>query len=140
MDRTNLFFIFLENWKVLLPQTKLAGPFINYGTPRSATIALKLSGKNEWIIGIQDSYFLKMVKLRVTGANTYKWISTKYRRDGTYDASCLTSFSESCYRGTNENENFYQVLLVAKRGKQEKINFVLKLHKLNSIWSFGIYV
>ena len=96
-----------------MPETMFAGSFINSGTPIPATIALELSGEHEWIIGVMDGTFLKMVHLRVTGENTFDWISTKYTHS--YDATCLTSFSESCFTGTTVSESFYQVQLSAKK-------------------------
>ena len=99
-----------------MPQTTFAGPKINYGTPRPATIAFKLSNKGEWIVGVQDGNYLKMVKLRVTGANSYEWINTKYETNGNYDASCLISFSESCFVGTSVDRDFYRINLVTELG------------------------
>ena len=94
-----------------------SGSFINHGTPVPATIAFKLANNDEWIVGVKEGNYLKMVKLRVTGANTYDWISTKYRRDGSYDEACVTSFSESCFVGPNGAERFYPILLEATRGR-----------------------
>ena len=100
-----------------MPQTTFAGPKINYGTPRPATIAFKLSNEGEWILGVQDGNYLKMVKLRVTGSNSYEWIDTKYEMNGKYDASCLISFSESCFVGTSVDRDFYRINLVTELGK-----------------------
>ena len=39
-----------------------------------------------------------MVKLKVTGENSYDWMETKYNKDGEYDKSkCVDSFSEECF-------------------------------------------
>ena len=44
---------------------------------------------------------MKMIKLRVTGANTFDWIATKYNHEGNYKDCCVAAFSESCFVGTN---------------------------------------
>ena len=95
----------------------IGGPWINFGTPIPATIAFYVDGEDSWIVGAVDGAYLKMVKLRVTGPNTFNWISAKYSWDGSYPKSCLSSFSESCFVGTNTNAQNYQVQLVATRGE-----------------------
>ena len=102
------------NWKILLPQTQFTGPNIGRG-PRPATIALALSD-NQWIVGVVDGNFMKMVKLRVTAPNSYDWIATKFIRIGTYNSSCETEFSESCFAGIDgrDGECHYTVDLVAE--------------------------
>ena len=68
-----------------------------------------------------------MVKLRVTGPTTFDWIRSKYRPDGSYPESCLTSFSASCFVGTDTNEDSYQIILVAASGKfDEKVRTRIK--------------
>ena len=95
----------------------MRGGAVNFGSPISADIAFKVPNSNTWIIGANDGGHLKMVKILVTGANTYKWISSKYREDGTYEESCLTAFTTSCFdAGTYNVESAYPVLLVAEEG------------------------
>ena len=105
------------SWTISLPETIIGGPWVNKGIPVPATIAFCLHNKDTWIVGLHDVNFLKMVKLRVTGANTYDWISSKSVSDGSYDKSCLTSFGESCFDGNDVPESKYQVQLVAKGSK-----------------------
>ena len=97
-----------------MPQTQFTGPNIGRG-PRPATIALALSD-NQWIVGVVDGNFMKMVKLRVTAPNSYDWIATKFIRIGTYNSSCETEFSESCFTGIDgrDGECQYTVDLVAE--------------------------
>ena len=99
---------------ILIPETLLAGPSINSGNPVPATISFQVPNEDAWIVGVHDDTYLKMVKLRVTGANSYDWISTKSLSDGSYPDSCLTSFTESCFKGDDGSENFYEVKLVAE--------------------------
>ena len=98
------------------------GPSINDGTPLPATIALKLEKDETWIVGVNDGGYLKMVKLRVTGSNSFDWIATKYTPGGSYGISCLTSFQESCFVGTAAHERFYTVNLVATNQGNTLIN------------------
>ena len=108
--------IFL-GWNVLLPQTMIGGPWINHGTPKPATIAVKVPNEETWIIGLHDDVYMKMVKIRITGSITFTWVVSKYSQDGSYDVNCLTSFKYSCFEGTDTIESNYQVQLVAKLGK-----------------------
>ena len=77
-----------------------------------ATLGTYLPNDDDWIIGVVDGPFLKMVRLRVTGPTSFNWISTKY--DINYNETCLTSFSESCYVGVNAGRFSYLVQLVAE--------------------------
>ena len=103
-----------ETWKILLPQTKFSGSNIG-GSPVPATIALQLVD-NQWIVGVVNGNFMKMVKLHVTGANTFEWIATKYNRNGDYQDCCVDAFSESCFVGIDSplGECAYTVELVAE--------------------------
>ena len=100
------------------------------GKPLSAEIAFKVPNENAWIIGAKDDGQLKMVKIQVTGANTYKWIRTKYRGDVCttrdcdysphleYVSSCIyKSFNMSCFNDGVDHKNEIEVLLVAKKGQ-----------------------
>ena len=113
----------LGDWTVLLPQTKFIGADNeNDGVDISATIALKLPNKNEWIVGIKEAGYLKLVKLRVIGPTSYEWLSTKSidYQDSSYDSSCHQSpstFTEACFiRGIDGDETVYGIWLVAIRG------------------------
>ena len=112
-------------WKILLPQTQLTGPNIGRG-PTPATIALALSD-NQWIVGALNGAFMKMVKLRVTSTNSYDWIATKFIRIGTYNSSCETEFSESCFAGIDgrDGECQYTVDLVAETDGNIRIEYLL---------------
>ena len=86
---------------------------MNHGEPVPATISFSLYDEETWIVGVHDDVYLKMVKLRVTGANSFVWIHARYAPDGSYDESCLNSFVESCFDGNDVPETKYQVQLVA---------------------------
>ena len=105
---------FFIEWSVLLPQTRIGGPHVNFGKPIPATIAFKIPNEDAWIVGVHDHVYMKMVKIQITGENTFTWIASKYKQDGLYNVSCLTSFTNSCFKGNNQRESSYQVLLVAK--------------------------
>merc|ERR1712008_540730 len=44
-----------------------------------ATLLLDM-GHDIWIVGLVDHGMLEMVKIRITGPTTYRWIATKPRR------------------------------------------------------------
>ena len=116
----------VENWKILLPQTKFSGSNIG-GSPVPATIALQLSD-NEWIVGVVNDNIMKMVKLRITGANTFDWIATKYNRKGNYNNCCVTAFSKSCFVGSDspDGECAYTVELKAEvQGTETKVFLIV---------------
>jgi len=125
-------------WNVVLQHTSMVGPAIHNKSPiyyrgnstewtgTRARVAYKVPNEDAWIIGAQDGGALKMVKIQVTGANTYRWIRTKYRYNvcstevcinQEYDRSCIYKwFNESCFDAGVDNSNAYHVLLVAKKG------------------------
>ena len=70
-----------------------------------------------------------MVRLRVTGPTSFDWISTKY--DINYNASCLTTFSESCYVGGNAGKVSYLVRLVAEPEGAIISSLIIKLLRLS---------
>ena len=94
----------------------MAGGAINYGNSMPAQIAFKVGDEDIWIVGALDNGFLKMVKIQVTGANTYNWISSKYRGDATMVKTCFDNFRIWCFVGTDQNESAYRVKLVAEEG------------------------
>lgn len=96
-----------------MPETKFLCRHMSKPCPVSATIAHHLSGY-EWIVGIMNERFLKMVHLKVTGTNTYEEIETKFIENGKYPNSCLTAFSKSCFVGISLKGN-YEIDLVAKK-------------------------
>ena len=102
----------IGKWQVILAETSFHGPAINHGIPMPASVSKYLSQEDEWIVGVVDRPFLKMVRLRVTGSTRFEWISAKY--DINYNASCLTSFSEKCFVGNNATKNSYLIQLVAE--------------------------
>ena len=93
----------------------------------AATIAFHLSSngfhKNEWIVGVLEGKFLKMIRLRITDANTFDWIKTKVTNN--FDNSCLTEFTESCFAGTDRTEDIYGLKL-ATEGKS-MIEFIFAI-------------
>ena len=62
---------------------------------------------------------LKMVKIRVTGENTFVWMSAKYRSDHSMECEAQLTFSEDCFQGNLVGQANYNVQLaaVAKSGK-----------------------
>ena len=88
------------------------GRAINDDIPIPATLAAYVPDKSEWIIGVVDGPFLKMVRVNVTGSTSFDWIATKY--DINYNKTCLISFSESCFVGNSAREKQYLVKLVAE--------------------------
>jgi len=111
-----------SGWMVLVPQTRMAGEAINSGTPIPATLADKVPNEDAWIVGAYDNGYMKMVKIQVTSANTYKLIASKYAYNngtiGTYPASCLTRFSsDDCFGGEDQLTPAYQVQIVAVKAQ-----------------------
>ena len=107
---------------VLFPETMFYGRAINDDIPIPATVGAYVPDKDEWIIGVVDGPFLKMVRVRVTGSTSFDWIATKY--DINYNRSCLISFSKSCFVGNSAREKQYLVKLVAEPEGERFIQFI----------------
>ena len=97
------------------------GRAINDDIPIPATLGAYVPDKDEWIIGVVDGPFLKMMRVSVTGPTTFDWIATKY--DINYNKVCLSSFSESCFVGKSAKEKQYLVQLVAEPEGKSFIQF-----------------
>ena len=63
----------------------MTGVSVNNGVPIPATLVYKL-GSNEFLVGAVDDGYLKMDKIKVTGAKTYQWLATRYKKP--FDAAC----------------------------------------------------
>ena len=56
-----------------------------------------------------------MVRLKVTGANTFVWIATKYIHEDNYNTTCIKIFRMSCFTGTSAlDKDLFTVELVAE--------------------------
>lgn len=64
-----------------------------------------------------------MVKIRVTGETTFKWIDAKYDEPG-FPAECSSqsTFYEDCFQGNGVKEDEYSVKLSAT--VQGEISFI----------------
>lgn len=113
----------LSDWQVLTQSaaSKVGGTAAafrgelvnNGGEALPVTHTLDLGG-NVWIVGVQDGSFLKMVKLRVLAAASYKWMETRYM-DTQSAAGCLSFFSVDCFAGSKA-ANIYPLAMSAMRG------------------------
>jgi len=104
-----------SGWMVLVPHTRLAGEAINSGTPIPATLADKVPNEDAWIVGAYDNGYMKMVKIQVTGSNTYTLIASKY--EGAFAGDCWLKFSSYCFTGEDQLTPAYEVQLVAEKAQ-----------------------
>lgn len=105
-------------WNVIIDgNTTLSGAGINDGFPEPATIAYRLKG-NIFILAISElSGDIKMVKIRVTGEESFEWLEAKYHTANTSECKTQESFQKDCYYGTTKSERIYNVSrLVAIKG------------------------
>jgi len=103
-----------QAWTILTPDTTFGGPWINFGTPLPVTLKLHQEG-DEWMLGLVEGPYLKLVKIRITGETTHEWIATRY--DNTYDRACAVqvTFTLECFKGTDPAKDAYPVSLKAKK-------------------------
>ena len=122
------FFYLIAKWTVLIPQTKIKIPsHQNQFITKSANIIFDLRGNNEWIVALLDEQWLRMVKIQITGPNSYNWQRTIAVVTDDVEDSCLRSstFTEQCLichvsdlnQGClSKARDEYEVLLYAKKG------------------------
>ena len=123
----NSFILVTGNWEILLSKTNFkCGSITN--CPAPAMNAFNVHG-NEWIVSVVDGGYLKMVKLKVTGENSYDWMETKYNKVGAYDKSkCVDSFSEECFvqygldLGWGQPGDIYKIDLHARKKEVDNAN------------------
>ena len=101
-----LFFSFAkERYKPVIGETKLTGPSINNGSKLGITLAYRIpASAGIWIVAAMDDGKLKMVKIRITGANTFEYVniycSGRYIPRKKVPKSCISSETftvESCW-------------------------------------------
>jgi hypothetical protein len=91
------------------------GAAINSGTPLPIIVRLYL-GNNEWIVGVEDGY-MKMVKIRIMGPNTFTWLGTRYDLPFNSHCNVASTFATDCWYGpgaVNPSSNTYPVSLVTE--------------------------
>ena len=78
-------------------------------------IVYPLDEKNVFILGVTsvEKKNLKMVKIRVTGKDTFDWLEARYKKG--YPAECekQSTFNENCFQGPSVGQDKYDVDLVA---------------------------
>ena len=111
---TFLHFIATIGWKVVLGgKTKLTGIHVNENFPIAAIISYRVKG-NIYIVAAMDDFYLKMVKIRITGETTFDWLTAKYRGPSSMCTKQIT-FSEECFYGTGMPKSSYNVQLLAEK-------------------------
>merc|ERR1711983_613298 len=70
-------------------------------------------GGDIWIVALYDHGMLEMVKIKVTGQETYKWLATKLDKDP--EKRCLSqkTFKPACFKGEDAKKDDYIVHLKA---------------------------
>ena len=96
--------------------TQITGSYITGGS-KPVTHVLNL-GNNIWIVGVIDSPHLKMIKIEITGENTYNYVATRYTTGTATTSACSnpSTFSEACFIGTESSNGTYVVNLVTGGG------------------------
>ena len=127
--------------------TQITGPYITGGS-KPVTHVLNL-GNNIWIVGVIDGPYLKMIKIEITGENTYNYVATKYDSGVASACSNPSTFSEACFIGTESSNGTYVVNLVTAanvsfKGSAKEIMMwdkglsdyeIAALHKSSHNWS-----
>ena len=121
-------------------KTKLSGIHINHNIPIEATIAYHVEG-NYFIVAALDNngdqMLLKMVKIRVTGETTFKWISARYIVSSS-NPLCKRqrTFNLDCFSGASMSSKSYNVVLRAGKGIQISIHRLSSCHYnyIDQIW------
>jgi len=75
---------------------EFAGSWINHGTPMPVTLKRHLGG-DHWMLGLVEAPYLKIVKVKITGEQTFEYVATRY--DPHYDAVCAAqaTFTATCF-------------------------------------------
>lgn len=96
--------------------TQITGSYITGGS-KPVTHVLNL-GNNIWIVGVIDGPHLKMIKIEITGENTYNYVATRYTTGTATTSACSnpSTFSEACFIGTESSNGTYVVNLVTGEG------------------------
>ena len=78
-------------------------------------IIYPLEEKNVFILGVTyvEKKNLKMVKIRVTGKNTFEWLEARYNKGYSEKCEKQSTFNENCFEGPSVEQDKYDVDLIA---------------------------
>merc|ERR1712113_1209043 len=84
-------------------------------------ITLKLDlGGDVFIVALYDHDILEMIKIKVTGTKTYKWLGTKIDDDPKKQCLKEKTFTTACFKGEDKEEGKYKVHLNAEKEKEKE--------------------
>merc|ERR1712008_70966 len=87
-----------------------------------ATLLLDM-GHDIWIVGLVDHGMLEMVKIRITGPTTYRWIATKHTKEYSNACTKLKTFTyDLCFKGESVKNIYPVVLRALKAPKLKKVS------------------
>merc|ERR1712079_654790 len=77
-------------------------------------------GGDVWIVALYDHGELEMIKIKVTGPKTYKWLGTKHLEEP--NKLCLKekTFTTGCFKGEDKGKDEYHVHLNALKVKEKR--------------------
>jgi hypothetical protein len=84
--------------------------------PLPITVRLNL-GNNEWIVGLKDQQYMKMVVIKVTGKDQYTWLGTRHVDSA--NCSNPSTFTIDCWSSSHAVDlgtNMYPVELTTEVG------------------------
>merc|ERR1711978_672193 len=62
-------------------------------------------GADIWIVALYDHGMLEMVKIKVTGEETYKWLATKLDKDPEKRCLSTKTFTPACFKGEDAKKD-----------------------------------
>merc|ERR1711994_676973 len=84
-------------------------------------ITLKLDlGGDVFIVALYDHDILEMIKIKVTGTKTYKWLGTKIDDDPKKQCLKEKTFTTACFKGEDKEEGKFKVHLNAEKEEHEE--------------------
>merc|ERR1712113_160116 len=79
-------------------------------------ISMKLDlGGNIWIIALHDHGVLELVKIKVTGSETFEWLGTKLAKGPEKRCLAQKTFAAACFKGEDKDKDKYKVHLKASK-------------------------
>ena len=91
--------------------TMLKGSWVD----AAPNIVYPLVEKNVFILGVTyvEIKNLKMVKIRVTGKDTFDWLEARYKKGYPEECEKQSTFNENCFEGSSVEQDKYDVDLIA---------------------------
>merc|ERR1711971_1115775 len=76
-------------------------------------------GGNIWLVALYDHELLEMVKIKISGKETFEWLATKLAEEPDKRCTVQKTFTAACFKGEDKDKDKYKVHLKASEEEED---------------------